>query len=371
MHLETKLGKIFEKLDSISLTKPMNLARKKFISLFVIGLIQIRDVQFTEVASAMPTDVIQDSNLRRIQDFFANYRLDYRQIAMLLFCFLPQSGRLNLSIDRTNWSFGVLDINFLVITANCKGVGIPLWFDLLPDKSGGNSSTAERMQVLHYCIRLFGGDKLSLTADREFIGEDWLHFLLHNKVLFYIRLKKNTLIANEQVEMNAVKWLGNRKNCFLDGVKLQGHWLSVGMEKLAGNKEDGYLIVVTNGFARHALKAYKSRWSIEVFFQSIKGRGFRMENTHLEDLDRLRKLFALVAIAFALCLTVGIWIDEHWKPIKIKNHGYKANSFFRYGLNHIRDAWRLKQNINEFINIIYNQIHENLTRIKPSEKILM
>lgn len=116
--------------------KPINLARKKFMALFVEGLIKGRSVQFIGIANHMSTPAQTASNVRRIQDFIANYALDYHQIALLLCCFLPTKGEIVLAIDRTNWKFGQCDINFLVISAYCQGAAIPLWFELLEDKQG-------------------------------------------------------------------------------------------------------------------------------------------------------------------------------------------------------------------------------------------
>lgn len=118
-------------------------------------------------------------------------------------------------------------------------------------------------------------------------------------------------------------------------------------------QDDEHLIVMTNTFAHLALDTYRRRWSIETFFQSIKQRGFRLEDTHLDDLGRLRKLFALVAIAFTVCLHIGRWSNENQKPIEIKNHGYKANSFFRYGLECWRNALRtMSEQLDQLIRVI-------------------
>src|SRR5690606_9183506 len=108
-------------------------------------------------------------------------------------------------------------------------------------------------------------------------------------------------------------------------VEVYGHWVSLVIKRL-DSKDDEYLIIITNTYAYLALRMYQRRWSIETFFQSIKQRGFRIEDTHLDDLERLRKLFALVAIAFTVCLHIGRWCDKYHKSIEIKNHGYKANS---------------------------------------------
>jgi hypothetical protein len=143
MNFTEKISRIFEKVDTLMPSNPINLARKKFMTLFVEGLIRGRSVQFVEVANHMSTKVKTESNLRRIQDFIANYELDYEQIALLLCCFLPSRGQIVLAIDRTNWQFGQCDINFLVISAYCQGAAIPLWFELLEDKKGGNSNEKE------------------------------------------------------------------------------------------------------------------------------------------------------------------------------------------------------------------------------------
>lgn len=355
--LNTKVLEIFEKVEKIGLGKPINLARKKFISLLVIAMIQSRSVQFTELAAHMDTNSLDESNLRRIQDFIANYKLNYVQIAMLLLLLLPEKGTIELAIDRTNWERGAVDINILTVSAYCKGVGIPLWFEMLEDKKGGNSNTSERKYVLRQVLKVTKGRPIILYADREFIGQDWVKFLLKNKVTFYIRLKSNTLLAYQGKEKSAVFWLGNRQRRSMDAVKVWGFHLSVDMKLLnlyATLKKNRHLFILTNAQAKGACDAYQKRWSIEVFFQAIKGRGFNMELTHLDDVVRLRKLFAVVSIAFAICLNAGIWWNDTIKAIPVKNHGYKKNSFFRHGLNKIREAIRLnnKRIINRFLTLI-------------------
>ena len=40
-------------------------------------------------------------------------------------------------------------------------------------------------------------------------------------------------------------------------------------------------------------------------------------------------------IAYVWCYLVGIHIHENIKTIKVLNHGRKAKSLFKYGLDHI------------------------------------
>ncbi|NOY50250.1 MAG: hypothetical protein GXO88_06795 [Chlorobi bacterium] len=87
----------------------LNLARIKFISLFVIALTKVRTVSFENLARAFDTQAEESSSLRRIQRFISSYSLDSDLIAKLIFSLLPNKEQLTLSIDRTNWKFGKPD----------------------------------------------------------------------------------------------------------------------------------------------------------------------------------------------------------------------------------------------------------------------
>lgn len=80
-------------LDKVPIVK--NLARKKFILLFVLGMIKTRSVQLCEVAQALNDQVKASSNEVRIQDFFRKVLLDYGKHAVNPM-FLWPPGKLKL-----------------------------------------------------------------------------------------------------------------------------------------------------------------------------------------------------------------------------------------------------------------------------------
>lgn len=47
-----------------------------------------------------------------------------------------------------------------------------------------------------------------------------------------------------------------------------------------------------------AQSIYKERWQLASAFKALTSTGFNIEDTHLLDVDRLSKLFALVLVAF-------------------------------------------------------------------------
>jgi len=131
-------AKIKEVFDKVKIVK--HLARQKFIFSFLLGLIKSRKVQFCEVAQHLNEETKDICNEVRIQDFFRQVALDYEQVALLLCLFLKQKEKIRLCIDRTEWDFGKCQVNILMVLA-CQGaVQVPLYWELLDNKSG-NSST--------------------------------------------------------------------------------------------------------------------------------------------------------------------------------------------------------------------------------------
>jgi len=83
----------------------------------------------------------------------------------------------------------------------------------------------------------------------------------------------------------------------------------------------------------------------------MKSSGFDIENTHLKDPERIQKLVLIIMIAFVWCYKVGIYLHQKIKPIKIKTHGRKAKSIFKYGLDYIAN-YMLNTIRNNEINLI-------------------
>ena len=76
-------------------------------------------------------------------------------------------------------------------------------------------------------------------------------------------------------------------------------------------------------------------YTIEVLFAALKSRGFNFEETHLSDHERIKKLVALLALAFTWAHLVGLWLAQV-KALEIKKHGRLARSLFRSGLDQLQ-----------------------------------
>lgn len=313
-------------------------SRQDCLSGIIQGMIESCSVQFHKIAYSLNPAAKHSSNVRRIERFFDEQELDYDRLAFLLAFFLPP-GPVRLCIDRTNWGFGQKSFNVLMVTACCQGVGLPLYFELL-DNEGGNSQTSDREKLLTDCLWLLEGRIACLLGDRDgvarrFIGDAWIDYLLKKQIPFVLGIRENQYIGQPGHRLTARERLGNRENALLDGPEVMGHHLGVSIRRTAHAPE--LLVLVTSLLAKDASKLYKKRWSIEAFFQSLKGRGFNLEESCLKCEYKMKKLVGIASLAFAICLRIGLEAAVQ-KQIKIKKHGYKARSFFRNGLQILRYA---------------------------------
>ena len=331
---------------------PWHKARVKFISAFILSLIKLTTVNFTKLANALNGKAKQKSNYRRIQRFFAKFDLSYDLVAELILHLLPIKSDFTISIDRTTWNFGKLTINILTAGIVYQGVAFPIAWMLLPKK--GNSNTGERIELMERLLKRVDKDLIRvITADREFIGQEWFAWIKIQELRFAIRIKENATTPNGKGDI-ALRHLFADLHIYQERILrkprlVYGHHLYLSVIRLP----DEFLIVASNEKDRQSLEDYKKRWGIEVLFAALKSRGFDLEQTHLIHIERIEKLFALLAIAFTWAHLVGEWIAQT-QPLKIKKHGRKEQSLFRYGLDHLQYVLlNIQDHIQQFFKCIW------------------
>ena len=314
---------------------PCHKARVMFISAFILSLLKVMTVNLTKIANGLNGCVEKRSNYRRIQRFLALFEVDYLLMAELMVHLLPPHRQWQVTLDRTTWQFGGFTINILLVGLVYQGVAFPLFWTLLDKK--GNSNTAERIALMERVLTVLPAPRIQvLIGDREFIGQQWFSWLKQHHIPFAMRIRENAQVPSPTGPTQAIR------RCFDDlpiqhqrilrkPRRIYGHHLYIGALRLA----DEYVIVVSFQPGSWALEVYRKRWGIECLFAAFKSRGFDFETTHLNERERIEKLIALLAIAFAWAFLVGRWLAQH-KPLKIKKHGRKEQSLFGYGADHLQ-----------------------------------
>jgi hypothetical protein len=75
---------------------------------------------------------------------------------------------------------------------------------------------------------------------------------------------------------------------------------------------------------------------VETLFAALKSRGFDLEATHVTKPSRIRRLIALLALAFAWSHLVGEKRALAEGLPATKAHERRARSLFRYGLDRLQ-----------------------------------
>ena len=325
-------------------------ARLSFLTAFLIALVTIN---FAELATAFGGKAQTDSHYKRIQRFFRNYELDYAEVAQVVVNLMDIPEPWVLSLDRTEWQFGECIFNILMLGVVHEGVAFPLTWCLLDKR--GNSNSDERRSLFNQFLERFGDREIAcLTADREFVGKAWMAYLLtHPLTPFRIRIRENHNLkqGNRTLKVSVVfQHLKPRESTILrDKRHLWGQWVYITALRL----EDGSLLVVATQTApQSAIADYAKRWGIETLFGIFKTRGFCLESTHLTDVERLNKLLALLSLALCWLFLIAEWLHQ-LKPLRLKKHGRKAKSLFRYGFDYLRNIMlNLDQKMNEFLETL-------------------
>lgn len=312
-------------------------ARLDCLAQIIRALFVVRTINLTQIASAFKTEAKEESAYRRVCRFFTGFTFDMSAIVLLVFRLFPLGGKYTLILDRTNWKWGQTPINILMLSIAYRGIGIPLFWVVL--NLEGNSCAEDRIDLLKRVIGRLGVDRIAaLLGDREFIGTDWFSFLIEQQIPFIIRIKQNFMVEIGEGGKLPIgrlrKWL-SRKKVVNYPINLWGLSLYVSIERRRGSKEQ--MIVVSNFAFEDPLGMYRRRWEIETMFGCLKTRGFRMEDTHITDPDKIERVMFVLAIAFCWAYRMGD-IQDREEPIEVKAHGRKARSLFREGLNLIRRA---------------------------------
>ena len=290
-----------------------NKARINFLAKFIIALVQVKTVSLVQISAVMSGRATPDSHYKRCQRFLRFFDLPFAEVAHLVIKLLGIKAPLVISIDRTDWYLGATPLNILMLSLVYQGVAFPLLWMVLEKK--GCSDTAERIELLEKYLKLFGPTSLDfVTADREFIGRDWFHYLRRKRLPFRIRIRENLKVSNARGnKMVSAKNLFRTHKAGI-GVLLSGQ-RKVLREEVAlmgmRTREGEYVIVASSTPSDEVLQDYALRWKIESLFGCLKSRGFCLEETHVTERERLEKLLALLTVAFCWAYIAGSFYKSY------------------------------------------------------------
>jgi len=167
--------------------------RLNMMSKLVLAVLKMCTVNFAQLALVVNPSVQVDSNFKRIQRFVKGYSFCTRCFVQFAWSLYGTQGDwIALSMDRTNWKFGRVNINILTIGISWRGTAIPLVWMLL-DKQGQSNQT-ERILLLERLLTCLSEEQQAriryLLMDREFGAHHWITHLRSKPFGFVIRIRR-------------------------------------------------------------------------------------------------------------------------------------------------------------------------------------
>jgi len=264
---------IFSNALSRAVAKHIGLSatRRETLSWLALLIMQHGTISLWRLAAYVASATQIASVRRRFYRFFQFVKIDGGLAARVVVELLQLGGKSwVLAIDRTNWDFGKTTINILMISVAWNGMGIPLIWMVLP--AAGNSNTSERTGLLDRLRATFPDLKIAaLMGDREFIGDAWMAFLHREKIPFILRLRENQQVLREGYAAMPISLIAQhlkvREKMIVKGccwLGCQNETLSSSVRLVVMRLASGELLALAcSRNPRHALAAYRQRWTIQ------------------------------------------------------------------------------------------------------------
>lgn len=257
-----------------------------------------------------------EQNTRRLLD---NNIIEFNHYATAILTMFALNDDIELVIDRTNYKYGAVSINFFVLAVIFRNTAIPLYW-LMLDNKGGNSTSDNRIDLIKWFITNFPDIITHLYADREFPSNSFLQWLKDNNIPFVFRTKSSVNTSNGAKKISLAKLYHNLHN-MPNQTKVEHkirriYDCRVFLHARLNNKNE-QVFLISSSHDIDAFELYQHRWTIENMFGKFKTKGFNLESSKLTNTKRLSSLFLLMAIAYSIALKIGT-IANNINPIPIK-----------------------------------------------------
>ena len=323
------------------------ITRLRNMALLLVGLTQARGIHLSQIVNSWPELRSQlPSLVNRLGRFLRNPHVEvrrwYEPLAKVLVnqC---QGRPLRLIIDCTKVGF---NFRMLSISIAYKKRALPLVWSIHRGRKGHVGYKAQ-LELLEYLSDLIGDEaEVWLLGDAGFESVHLFDWLTAHNWHFVLR----------HPGKNQVRWLG-QPWVKLGEIPVQpGETLSIGWVELtakhaagpywltihwATGEEEPWFLLADCTDDRKLIRLYRIRMWTEELYGDLKGHGFDLEATHLDDADRIARLVLAVCINFVWFIALGVWIVKRgWRHL-LDHRSRRDKSYFRLGLDWLDRCFRL------------------------------
>jgi len=323
-----------------------NLARHlNTLAGMVTGIVLGKSCQLPTLASKAPDDTLAESRSKRFSRWLQNETITaetyFLPFIQALLANLAQARPLVFIMDGSEIGHGCLALVTLA-PARSAGVSVVYSHRALPVAwvvvrgSKGHFPADTHVRLLRAVV-----ERMPFTATAQFLGDGEFDNLELQQALdacqwtYVCRTAKNTRIQTDTdwVALDSIDVHRGRKKMWSVVRFTQAAYGPVQVIGWWDSACDEPLYLVTNLTDRdEACRCYQKRMLIETLFSDHKSRGFRLNQSHLSDPERLSRLLIATCLAYWWIIYLGTLASQpHWR--RLVHRADRCDlSFFQLGL---------------------------------------
>jgi Transposase DDE domain len=318
------------------------ITRVRSCAWLMVGILQSKSVQLSQIALKIPGRAKEPSIVRRLERLLDNAALRVREwYAPIARAWLHSaartSGEVRLIVDSTKVSFAH---QLLMVALAYKRRAIPIGWTWRKGAKG-HSSAGVQIALLAYVRSLLPPNvPVVIVGDSEFEGGALQAQLDEWGWGYVLRQKPNNQVqARDQRPWQAFRALVRRagQSVWVEGgrlthkhqrrVNLLAHW--------AEGEKEPWLLASNLPTRQAALHAYRRRMWLDELFGDLKGHGFDLERSHLRHFARLSRLTLAVVLLYDWLVSSGTRVNKRGLRQQVDRHDRRDLSIFQIGLRWI------------------------------------
>ncbi len=325
------------------------ITRRRNLALLMAGLFLARKVHLDHIARKWPLRARLASLSNRLRRFLDNPRLDpariYRPFARLLLARLS-GAPIRLILDVTKLG---LRHRKLTLAVAYRRRALPLAWSVHRGQMGHVGVKAQKALLRQIQPLIPPGSTVVVTGDSAFGQVGLMRFLdrlgwgyvLRAPSRFKVRVPDAQWrrLDEMSVDEGQTRYVGEVAFTAKHGYRthLVMHW--------AKGETEPWHLVSSAPVGPQTLREYRKRMWIEELYGDLKGHGFDLEATHLDDAGRLSRLVLGVSLVYIWLIALGSDVVKRGQRYLVDRRSRRDKSYFRIGWDFLEHRIRLGDTI--------------------------
>jgi Transposase DDE domain len=290
-----------------------NKKQREGLSLLVATMLDVRSANLMDLSASLPRESERiDMRYQWISRLLGNELIDTDRVmapfaSEVLQRAAAHGRRVILIIDQSKANDTQQAI---VVAVRVGGRSLPVAWRV--KETEGAIGFAEQKLALETALALLPeGAKVVLMGDRFYGSPDLIAWCRSKDWDWRLRLKTDLLVFEDGGESTVAQCFA-RGERMLTSVELTAKRVrtNIGMVHEDGHPEP-WFIAMSDAPTTAKTFDYGLRWGIEAMFSDFKSRGFGLEDSQLQRVDRMDRLILIMALALYWAVSTGMWAAEN------------------------------------------------------------